>query len=410
MKKISVTLVCLAGFLAMGNAQPLLNNYSAFEDFSTETEYVKDAQSNFGLTWWTTTNANIVLTRDFANKELDVTMPQGAYQYNAFGISFGDSNGAAAGGTPNTIDLSGNGIFSFDIQNTGTEGLSVRVSCTDINNLQVDCSPGAKDFSQIWSYQTQMIVPAGEKLRFEPGTPNGAGGGTINNCDFADGVWGDYGTSPHIIRTDCDLKRIKQINITVLNSEKNTVDYHALPLVNGQFSISNFIVGDTSATAVSGPEPSLTLEKTAIDVPFGTVYTTIQMECIGNWGVKSSATWAAGSLRVAKNGKDSIVVTSFLNNTGVPRTATLTLTAAGVEPQTITINQAAKVVTGIDDVAQVKKTYRVEKNTIFFEDTSTSVYSIEGKKVSLQGRASLVLEPGSYIVKSKNNSELIVIE
>lgn len=91
-------------------------------------------------------------------------------------------------------------------------------------------------------------------MTFKAGTPNDAGAGLKNNCDFNNGVWGDYGDPgvyPHVnfgIRTDCDRSKIKGINITVLNAAKNSKDFHNLPLVNGKLALSNFRVGESSAS------------------------------------------------------------------------------------------------------------------------------------------------------------------
>jgi hypothetical protein len=226
-------------------AQPELSSVAVFDDFSTKTEYTENALTGRGIYWWASPGQ--ILTRNSDNKGMDVEMSQGAYQYKPFGVGFGDANGALAGGSPYTIDLSKNGTFSFDVKNTGTEGLSIRVACMDTLNRMVDCSPGATTWGAVWGYQIQFIVLAGETVTMKVGTPNGAGAGVINNCDFANGFWGDYGVTPHRIRNDCDLSIIRGINITVLNSEKNTKDAHALPLYNGQFTVSNFRVGATTS-------------------------------------------------------------------------------------------------------------------------------------------------------------------
>jgi len=242
--------ILLASTLVLGalasNAQPLLTDSSAYDDFSTKTEY-SSSEPGRGIYWWSAKSQK--LTRDWENSELDVVMTQGEYQYVPFGVGFGDSNGVAAGGA-RVIDISKNGKWSFTIKNTGTQGVSVRVACQDVNNKLIDCAttPPGMAFDGIWAYQTQIEVLAGKTVTFQAGTPNGAGGGKYNTCDFTKGVWGDYGTPtyPHIgsaIRTDCDLTRIKGINITVLNAAKNNVNSHALALTDGQFSLSKFKVG-----------------------------------------------------------------------------------------------------------------------------------------------------------------------
>ena len=247
MKKIYLTAYLSLVVMLSCIAQPNLSNVGVYDNFSTAMELTTDVVTGRGIYWWN--GLGQALTRNSVNSRLDVVMTQGAYQYVPFGVAFGDDNGVAAGGVPYTIDLSANGLFSFDITNVGTQGLSIRVACQDVNNKLVDCSPGAVVFGDIWKYQTQIEVPIGQTITFEAGTANGAGGNIINNCDFANGVWGDYGTNPHIIRTDCDLTKIKSINITALNAAKNIPgDGHNKALTDGRFSITNFKVGDIATS------------------------------------------------------------------------------------------------------------------------------------------------------------------
>jgi hypothetical protein len=267
MKKIAISLSIL--FIGLGSiyAQPNLTATSVFDDFSTANEY-NDPTTGRGIYWWGQTGVNTV-TRDATKGELTVHATQAVYQYVPFGVSFGDDNGALPGGVPYTIDLSSDGTWSFDITNYGTESLFLRVACVDNEDTIVDCNPiptpagVAFDQLRVWAYQVQILIPAGSTVTFEAGTPNGAGGGELNNCDFANGVWGDWGvwnatTQTHIgagVRRRCDLTKIKGISFTPINSAKNTVDQHALALVNGYFGISNFKVG--SSTAPLGIDESL---------------------------------------------------------------------------------------------------------------------------------------------------------
>jgi hypothetical protein len=244
MKKLFLSAAALSFTIVFTQAQPKLTGLGFYDDFSTKTNYVADAATGRGL-YWTTAFPEQTLTRDAANKRLTVKMTQKKWEYHPFTVTFGDSNGPAEGGDPYTIDLSGNGAYSFDITNTGSEGISVRVKAIDLENREIDCAPGAKDFGEIWKYQTQIEVPPGKTVSMKAGTPNGAGGGILNTCDFTKEVWGDY-IGGHVIRTNSDIKHIKAINLAVLNSAKDPKDSHALPLTDGQFTISNFRVGDSS--------------------------------------------------------------------------------------------------------------------------------------------------------------------
>jgi hypothetical protein len=259
MKKIIIfftlfyTLIC--------GAQPVLTDNSMFDDFSTAQEYNEPATGR-GIYWWGSAGSSTV-DRNEATNELIVHATQGVYQYNPFGVGFGDDNGALPGGVPFTIDLTNDGTWSFDITNYGTEDLHIRVACQDIEDTVVDCSPiptpagVAFDNLNVWAYQTQIRVPAGQTVTFNNGTPNDAGNNRLNVCDFTQMVWGDWGvwdnvSQTHIgagVRKRCDMTQIKGFLITPLNAAKNTVDYHNLALTNGHFGISNFRVGNITTTS-----------------------------------------------------------------------------------------------------------------------------------------------------------------
>ena len=339
MKKnvLSVALVTLTSLFSYVNAQPRLTSFGLFEDFSTKQELESDSVLHRGLFWWKETNVDSI-KRDAVNKRMIISVSQLKWGYIPFGISFGDSNGSALGGDPYTVDLSGNGKFSFDIENTGKDSLSVRVSCQDIQNRLVDCSPGAAVFGDIWKYQTQMLILPGQKVTFKAGTENLAGAGMKNTCDFANDIWGDYGT--HTIRYDCDIKHIKGINITVLNGAKDPVDLHSKPLNHGTLAISNFIVGDTSVTATTSPTPTLTMVNDSVIVA-DTTGSTVKayFNTTGTWTAKSSVAWLVPQMYTSNSGKDSVIITAFSNPTMSSRSATIILSAKYAESQIVTVTQ-----------------------------------------------------------------------
>lgn len=238
-----------------GFGQPFINSTSVWDDFSTVSDYT-DPISSKGIYWWASAGVNSV-THDTTKKQLIVRATQAAYQYVPFGVGFGD-----VGGVPNTIDLTNDGTWSFDITNYGTEDLFIRVACQDDQQRLVDCNPIpnpnnlAFDNLNVWAYQVQILVPTGKTVTFKSNTPNDAGKGYVNNCDFSHGAWGYWGTwdpqtQTHIgaeVRTTCDMSRIQGINITPMNAAKNTTDGHALELINGHFGISNFRVGKRTTT------------------------------------------------------------------------------------------------------------------------------------------------------------------
>ena len=260
MKKILLTAATFAVAAANAFAQPELTANGVYDDFSTYPEY-NDPETGRGIYWWGSKGVNSV-TRDTANNQVLVKATQGEYQYVPFGVSFGDDNGALPGGVPNTIDLSQNGVWSFDVTNYGTESIYLRVAAQDNQNRILDCTPIPNpnnlpfDNLDVWKYQVQMLIPAGKTLTFKAGTPNGAGGGKLNNCDFANSVWGDYGTigwdpvtKTHpgaAVRTDCDITKIASISFTPMNALKKAGDGHSYALTAGNFGISNLRVGTVS--------------------------------------------------------------------------------------------------------------------------------------------------------------------
>ncbi|MBY0426575.1 MAG: hypothetical protein K2Q22_13120, partial [Cytophagales bacterium] len=254
--KFKITLLSFLihlGASFLSTAQPIITDNGVYDDFSTSNEYTL-GNTTRGIYWWNTDGVNS-FTRDVANNQLRVHATQAEYQYVPFGVGFGTTDGQ-----PNTIDLSQNGKWSFDITNYGTEDLFIRVACQDNQQRLMDCTtiPNPNnlvfDRLEVWAYQVQILVPVGKTVTFKAGTPNGAGKGYLNNCDFTRGAWGYYGTwdpstQTHIgaeVRYTCDMTKIQGISITPMNAAKNTTDYHALALTNGIFGISNFKVGSTS--------------------------------------------------------------------------------------------------------------------------------------------------------------------
>jgi len=235
----------------MSYAQPELTANTVFDDFSTVDEHTADAGIGRGLYWWGQNGVH-TMNRNATENKLEIEMAVAAHQYAPFGVGFGDSNGADPGGTPYTINISQDGSFSFDIENTGSESLSLRVACIDNQDRSIDSDAGVTTWNTVWSYQIQVIVPAGGSTTFMAGSPNGAGGDHLNSGSFENGSWAFYSNDPltnHTIRRDCDLTKIKGVNITVLNGEKKPADGHALALTDGKFNISNFRVGNAATVA-----------------------------------------------------------------------------------------------------------------------------------------------------------------
>lgn len=265
MKKILLTAATFAVAVANAFAQPEITSNGVYDDFSTVDEY-NDPETGRGIYWWGTPvsvrggGINSV-TRDAVNNQIIVKATNPEYQYTPFGVSFGDDNGALPGGVPNTIDLSQNGVWSFDITNYGTENILLRVACQDYLDRVLDCieipNPNNLEFDalDVWKYQVQILIPAGKTVTFKAGTANGAGGGMINNCDFTKSVWGDYGVWNNVtkkhdgagVRKLCDLTKIKGISFTPMNARKKPGDGHSYALTAGNFGISNFRVGTVSA-------------------------------------------------------------------------------------------------------------------------------------------------------------------
>ncbi|MDA3881777.1 MAG: BACON domain-containing protein [Bacteroidales bacterium] len=404
MKKLFLATSILAASILTVQAQPLLTEHGIYEDFSTVNEYTADVTSGRGLFWWP--SPNYTLVRNSVSKQLEVTASQKKWEHVPFGLGFGDDNGAAAGGVPYTVDLSGDGTWSFDITNTGTVQLAIYVQCVDINDVSVDCSPGATNFDNIWAYQTQIFVDAGTSVTFEAGSPNGAGSSVLNNCDFTTGVWGDYGT--HTIRTDCNLKQIKGINITVLAGEKNPADYHAVELVGGSFTISNFSVGDTTVNAVTAPIPTIDLPISTLEIEGATdLSQKVGITTTGVWSAKSNANWLTPSVVTSTLGIDTIVFAATVNGSSSPRSTNVTLSSKYAEDQIITVTQKAAWGVGINDIDQ--RYFQIIGDTVYFDNTKCSIYSIQGKRISTTGTTHISLPSGIYIIQTPSGSQSIHI-
>jgi hypothetical protein len=339
MKGISLLIAALLCSFFV-NAQSVLTEFGLFDDFSSSKNYVSNATNGRSLIWTTDNNEERTLTRDSANKRLLVRTTQEKENYHSFGVSFGyDSEGK-----PYTIDLSANGKFSFDIANMGIEGLAVRISCVDIYDRQIDCSAGAV-WVNPWYYQWQILVAPGSSVTFEDGTANDAGGKLKNICNFATGLWGDYVNK--VMRNDCDLRHIKSIEITVINSAINGSDYHAYPLTNGLLSISNFSVGDTTSSATSNPKYIAISAPSVVMTNDGGSVKSISVESNIQWAatVATNQTWLSVSPVSGNSSSDSLTFTAEPNPLSTMRTATVTISADGAASKTITVMQLGQAPT-----------------------------------------------------------------
>jgi hypothetical protein len=174
--------------------------------------------------------------------------------------------------------------------------------------------------------------------------------------------------------------------------------------------------GTTKTFTVSqaGADPIITLQKTTISFTDTASTDSVIITSNGPWSANSDVSWLSVS-PTSGSGNDTIIITAEPNTTGIARTGTVTISSdASVvlktnTTQTITVTQAAKTGTGFTIEQAEKKGYHIIENTVYFENSETSVYTILGQRLSAIGDLSITLQSGIYIVQTSNGSDKIVI-
>ena len=90
-------------------------------------------------------------------------------------------------------------------------------------------------------------------------------------------------------------------------------------------------------------------------------------------------------------------------------TSSSSVSLKGAFIQTISVNQVAGSGTAIAIEQSEKKSYHIIENTVYFENSETSVYTILGQRLSAIGDKSISLQSGIYIVQSPKGYDKIVI-
>ncbi|WP_028978899.1 T9SS type A sorting domain-containing protein [Sporocytophaga myxococcoides] len=116
MKKTFFFAVSLLLQVIFANAQsPGLSPYSFYDDFNTPTFY----QGSY----WFNTDPNVYAFERNGDGKLTIHATNAAPQFQSFGITFSD-----------TLDLRGNALLKFNVENTGGTPLTINIALTDMNN------------------------------------------------------------------------------------------------------------------------------------------------------------------------------------------------------------------------------------------------------------------------------------
>jgi hypothetical protein len=174
--------------------------------------------------------------------------------------------------------------------------------------------------------------------------------------------------------------------------------------------------GTTKTVTISqaGADPIITLQKTTISFTDTASTDSVIITSNGPWSANSDVSWLSVS-PTSGSGNDTIIITAEPNTTGIARTGTVTISSdASVvlktnTTQTITVTQAAKTGTGFTIEQAEKKGYHIIENTVYFENSETSVYTILGQRLSAIGDLSITLQSGIYIVQTPKGCDKIVI-
>lgn len=206
-----------------------------FDDFTLETDPYNQVGGMFS--WGEPTlggdnnpNFRATLNRDDVAKQLDVTITQGQGEYVPFGFSFGDVL------NPPTIDISNDGTFEFEINNSSTDDLTVSIAIKDINGNLINTygSASGEPFADAWIHAISLSIDGGTSKIF-------AG-------DFSNGFHADYGAGQYV--STFDYSKVANIQITVVNkTSTGPPSYQPLAISNATINLLSARVGDCSGAS-----------------------------------------------------------------------------------------------------------------------------------------------------------------
>ena len=125
------------------------------------------------------------------------------------------------------------------------------------------------------------------------------------------------------------------------------------------------------------------------------------------WTATSSVTWLTLS-PINASGNGTLTITAAAN-TDIARSGSVTITSPGATTQVISVTQAKASTTGFEIKELEQKSYRIVGNTIYFDNTETTVYTILGQPVSAFGNTSVTLPEGIYILNTPLGNEKVII-
>ena len=166
---------------------------------------------------------------------------------------------------------------------------------------------------------------------------------------------------------------------------------------------------NTGVTELLGYEP-ITLK--IVSKTNGTTFNqylqdTIEVTSNTTWTATSNATWLTVNPSTSTNNAKLILTAT--TNTGIARSATVTVSATGAISQTLMVSQADGIGTAIKIEHYDKKSYHIIGNTVYFDNGEIFVYTILGQRISTIGDKSITLKSGIYIIQTSIGTDKIVI-
>ncbi len=180
------------------------------DDFSTDTDYT-DPNGNGGIYWWPPSGTSTIyeLTRNSANKSLDVTVNQAAGAYEPFGMSFGDTY---------AFDFSQDLTYEVTIKNDCNKPIFARLAAKDANGKFVSLN-GVPAAADAWKYSIDIKIDAGGTgtiIKNAMNDNNIALSGTFDGG--SDVAWvGGVAT----ILTDFDKTKVAGFQLTIIDASAN---------------------------------------------------------------------------------------------------------------------------------------------------------------------------------------------
>ncbi len=214
-----------------GGCQPGFGPNGIYDDFTLDTDPFND---NGGVYSWgeadlggdSNPNFQAIVQRNAGADRLDVEVTQAQGEYIPFGFSFGES-------PVRTIDISSDGTFEFEFENTSSDDININIAIQDVNGdlINTFASANGQAFGDAYLHAISTSVNAGATRTY--------------SGDFSNGYYADYGAGQYV--STFDYTQVATVLITVVNQDNTGApNYQPLAISGTTIEMTKIKIGDCS--------------------------------------------------------------------------------------------------------------------------------------------------------------------